>query len=95
MTTAKIKHHRFICDMLSTVYEQKQNDYGDSFGESYKEFGATAPIVRIDDKVRRLKQLLIHNVEQQVSGESTIDTCMDLANYAIMLAIELGDDYDH
>ena len=85
----KVTEHKALCDMLNTVYEQKQNAYGDRFGESYKEFGAIAPIVRIDDKVNRLKQLLVHNADQKVKDEPAWDTCLDAANYLIMLAIEL------
>lgn len=91
----KLKEHKYICDMLHHMYEQKNCDYGDSFGESFQEFGAIAPIVRIDDKVRRLKRLLIHSLDQKVHDESEIDTCMDLANYSIMLAIELQQEAKH
>ena len=85
----KTEQHKQICEMMNKIYARKNSDYGDSFGESFKEFGAIAPIVRIDDKLRRLKQLLIHSADQCVDDEKVTDTCLDAANYLIMLAMEL------
>jgi hypothetical protein len=73
---------------MNRLYEAKNADYGDSFGESVREFGAVAGLVRISDKFNRLKTLLRGNA-QQVQSESVEDTLMDLANYAIMLRMEL------
>ncbi len=85
----KYEKHKYICETLNHIYRSKNHDYGDSFGESFEEFGAISAIVRIDDKHRRLKQLLIHKTDQQVKDESAIDTALDMANYLIMLAMEL------
>lgn len=73
-------------EMLET-YEAKNADYGDSFSKSYQEFGLTAPIIRISDKVERLKSL--SKADARVKDESIRDTLIDLANYAIMTVVEL------
>lgn len=76
-------------EMLDT-YKAKNADYGDSFSKSYQEFGLTAPVVRMSDKVERLKSL--SKGEAQVKDESIRDTLIDLANYAIMTVVELDMD---
>jgi len=68
-------------EMLAT-YKKKNNDYGDAFTESMKEFGLTCSAIRLGDKYRRLKSLL--NKRQCVEDESIEDTLLDMANYAIM-----------
>ncbi|MGM7685191.1 nucleotide modification associated domain-containing protein [Cytobacillus sp. Hm23] len=44
--------------------------------------------MRLDDKMKRLKQL--HNNTAQVKDESMTDTLLDLANYAVMSVMELN-----
>ena len=44
-------------------------------------------LIRIDDKVRRLKNL--RNKENQVKDESIEDTLLDLCGYAILTLMEI------
>lgn len=69
------------------TYIKKNMDYGDSFSKSYQEFGLVAPVVRMSDKVERLKSL--SKAEAQVKDESIRDTLLDIANYAIMTVVEV------
>ena len=83
----KTEKHKLICNKLNALYEAKNEDYGDSFGKSYKEYGLTMPCIRLEDKLNRLKSL---NFSKSAKvNESIEDTLMDLANYAIMTLIEL------
>ena len=75
-----------IVSELRDTYKKKNHDYGDSFTKSFSEFGLISVVVRMSDKLERLKTLCRN--EAQVS-ESIRDTVMDLANYAIMSAVEL------
>jgi len=84
----KSKEHDRICSELTDTYIRKNNDYGNSFGESFDEWGLIAGVVRMDDKMRRLKQLIKGN-PAQVKDESIRDTLMDLANYSIMAVMEM------
>ena len=84
----KIEIHKNICDSLNDLYKKKNQDYGDSFSKSYKEYGLTMSCIRLEDKLNRLKSLN-KNGNAQVKDESIQDTLMDLANYAIMTLIEL------
>lgn len=86
----KAERHLEICRELNTIYKAKNQDYGDSFGKSYKEYGLTMACIRLEDKLNRLKALS-KNGQAEVKDESIEDTLLDLANYAIMTVIEMKD----
>lgn len=82
--------HKQICEKLNEIYQAKNRDYGNSFGEMYKKLGIISAITRIGDKYNRLVSLCTKpESERQVKDETIKDTLMDLANYAIMTIIEL------
>lgn len=85
----KIYKHSEITLELYELYESKNADYGDSFGETYRDLGIISAVTRIVDKVNRLKRLSTH--EAKVKDESLRDTLIDLANYSIMTIIELEE----
>jgi hypothetical protein len=85
--TSNANLHKQILDEMHDTYKRKNADYGNSFEEQYKEYGLLSCNIRLDDKMRRLKQLSKN--EAQVKDESVRDTLMDLANYAIMTVMEL------
>lgn len=80
---------RKITEDMANLYEKKNSDYGNSFSESFDEFGPIAGVVRISDKFNRLKNLIKHDVAQKILDESLGDTLIDMANYCIMLKMEL------
>lgn len=82
----KVRHHADICKALNEIYARKNHDYGDSFGKGYAEYGMVMAVIRLEDKLNRLKSLI--KAESLVKDESMNDTLMDLANYAIMTVIE-------
>ena len=82
----KVRHHASICEDLNEIYARKNHDYGDSFGKGYTEYGMVMAVIRLEDKLNRLKSLI--KAESLVKDESIEDTLMDLANYAIMTVIE-------
>lgn len=88
-TPNNVVQFRNITASMAETYERKNADYGNSFGESIAEFGAVAGVVRIGDKFNRLKNLIKNPGTQRVNDESIADTLLDMANYCIMLKIEL------
>ena len=76
-----------ICRDLMALHARKNNDYGNAAHESYKEFGLISYVIRLNDKMKRLKSLTKPGSKQEVKSESIEDTLMDLAAYSIM-AIE-------
>lgn len=85
----KPAHFDAIVKRMADTYRAKNADYGDSFGQSVKEFGYTAALVRMSDKFNRLKNLMRADAQAQVKDESIKDTILDLACYSVMLAIEV------
>lgn len=71
-----------ITQDMAKTYAAKNHDYGNSFEESLDEFGLVASVVRLGDKMNRIKSLI--KKEAQVKDESIKDTLLDMANYAIM-----------
>lgn len=89
----KVHHHAEICDEIKVLYQKKNHDYGDSFGQSFQDYGILAGIVRMEDKFNRLKKLA-RGGDQKVMDESIRDTLIDLANYSIMTVLELEESDD-
>ena len=77
---------KVVVQELGDIYERKNHDYGNSFSRTFAEFGPIAAVVRMNDKMERLKMLCRG---EALVNESLRDTAIDLANYAIMLVMEL------
>lgn len=86
----KAHKHLELCHILRATYLSKNQDYGDSFGKQFEEYGELSAAIRLEDKLQRFKQLMKNPA--QVKDESKIDTLLDLANYAIMTVIELEEE---
>ena len=82
-----------IANGLTELYERKNADYGNSFSKSFEEFGLTSPVIRLSDKVERLKTL--SKQEAKVKDESIQDTVMDIAVYAMLTLMELMNRETH
>ena len=76
-----------ILKEMQELYEKKNHDYGNSFSETIQEFGFTPAIARINDKLKRVKQMV--KGEQMQVNESMRDNLIDIANYCILTIIEL------
>ena len=81
--------HEKITAQMSKVYKAKNADYGDSFHKSHVKHGSIAALVRMDDKLQRVQNLLLTNNLMNVKDETVEDTLLDLANYSVMLIVEL------
>lgn len=85
----KFELHQKILSDMHELYRRKNTDYGDSTHDTYLKFGAAAYLVRMYDKLNRLHTLTQNNVDINVPSETIHDTLMDLANYAILMSMEL------
>jgi hypothetical protein len=83
----KVKKFAKIAEELSTLYEQKNKAYGDSFGSTYQKLGIISAVTRISDKYNRLCNLAT-NPDIDNLGESIEDTLRDMASYCIMTIME-------
>jgi len=68
---------RVCCENIQLM-DTKQQDYGSNNISAFGEFGV---IVRLNDKMERLKNL---NKMPSVKNESIEDTYQDIANYAVI-----------
>ena len=73
---------------LRDLHAKKNKDYGDAFHKSFEEFGVTAGVVRLNDKMERVKSL-VKNGKAEVKDDSLLDSLKDLGCYAVMLYVEL------
>ena len=74
------------------IFKKKNADYGDAFAT----YGAIGVIVRIGDKIMRIKSLSSNKTKiDQVAGavmdESIKDTLYDLINYAAMALMLMNE----
>ena len=74
------------------LVKKKNADYSseDNPFANFDMFGAYGFLVRMSDKLMRVKQILEHG-EIKVKDESVKDTLMDLSNYANLLIAYLND----
>ena len=84
----KIKEHQDLMNYLHNLYVVKNYDYGDSVHDTYTKYGLTSFLVRIEDKLNRVRTLS-QNSEMLVKTEKIEDTLLDMANYAVLAVIEL------
>lgn len=84
-----------IVNEMYEVYKAKNADYGDSVHDTFLKYGLLSFLVRMEDKISRLRSLTLKGKkEQRVKNESILDTLQDLANYAILAIIELEEQAD-
>ena len=82
----KITFEDILTQMLST-YKAKNADYGNSFDKTLNEFGLVASVVRLNDKMERIKSLI--KSDAKVLDEKIEDTLLDMANYAVLTLLWL------
>lgn len=87
----KIKLHEQLLNDLHILYKTKNADYGDSVHDTYKKYGLTSYLVRVEDKINRARTLN-QKGNQQVLDEKMKDTLLDAANYLILAVIDLEND---
>lgn len=72
-------------DELLQTFVNKNADYGNSFESSLEEYGLIAALIRMEDKMGRLRTLI--KSDAKVKDESISDTLRDLSNYALMASV--------
>ena len=76
-----------VAKEMLAIYEKKNADYGNSFSEMIEEFGFVPAIARINDKLKRVKNMV--KGQRMNVGESLRDNLLDLANYCVITIMEL------
>lgn len=86
-----LDEYKSILLQMSDIYEERNKEYGNSFSKLVDELGIQSAIGQVYHKMSRL-------INESKKDEIKEDTCLDLANYAVMTLMELrrlegGDDY--
>ena len=89
MESEKNKFADVLSEMFNT-YKKKNADYGNSFSETIQEFGYIPAVARINDKLKRVKNMVKGN-EMNIKNESLRDNLMDIANYCVLTIVELDN----
>lgn len=87
----KVSRFKQITNEMVNLYERKNSDYGSSIHDTYMKYGAVAYLVRMEDKINRVRSLTQNN-NQKVEDEKIHDSLVDLANYSILMLLELEGD---
>ena len=81
---------------ITELLLRKNRDYGSSFRKPGIVSGAldakSKLLVRIDDKLKRLANLLKKGTDGEVTDEGIVDTVTDLIGYFVLLKILLDED---
>lgn len=89
-----VEKHHAILEEIGTLYAKKNSDYGNSVHDTYMKYGPVSFIVRMEDKLNRIAALTLGGNGQQVMDERVIDTITDLANYAIIMRVEMEQEME-
>lgn len=77
-------------EMLN-MYQRKNADYGNSFAETIREFGFIPAVARINDKLKRVKNIVKGREMNIIKDESLRDNLMDIAVYSVLTIMELDN----
>ena len=77
-----------IANEIAELVEKKDKDYNSAFSKTLKEYGNVAYFLRIDDKLNRLKNLMLNNNNAEVK-ESVEDTLKDIIGYTLLMLKEI------
>ena len=67
---------------VAELLEQKNHDYGRSYDELREEYGDISFLIRLGDKMNRLKSLVKHPAK--VTTEAVEDTINDIIGYCTL-----------
>lgn len=81
------------CNKLRDLLLEKNKMYGNSFFKTLDEYGNVLICVRIEDKLNRLKQIILNGEKDKETDERLIDTLMDLAGYAILSKVYIDNKF--
>lgn len=84
---AYLREFQSLTTRMLEITTKKNNDYGgatDPF-KNFRDFQELGILVRMSDKFARLRTAIVEKRAFEVVDESVEDTCIDLANYALLL----------
>lgn len=89
-----VERFKQITEEMQELCKRKNSDYGSSVNDTYKKYGMVSYLVRMEDKINRIRNLVL-NGNQKVEDERIRDTLMDLANYSILAIIDMENENEN
>lgn len=86
----QVEQFKALTSEMIATYSRKNRDYGNSFDRMCKEYGNTYPIIHLDEKLARIKSILLTG-DNAVKGETAVDSLLDLACYSLMTIMDLQE----
>ena len=86
--TTYVDYFDEIVEEMKDIHKKKNADYGNNFHKRFEKWGFLTALLRLSDKMERLENIY-EKGDIQVKDESVYDTLIDLANYAVMTAVEI------
>lgn len=83
------------CSNLKSMLVMKNQMYGNSFFKTLDEYGLSLICVRLEDKLNRLKQIILNGKNDNKTDERLIDTLLDIAGYAVLSKIYINSGADN
>ena len=77
-----------LANEIAELVEKKDKDYNHAFSKTLKEYGNVAYFLRVDDKLNRLKNLMLNNNSAEIN-ESIEDTLKDIIGYTLLMLKEI------
>ena len=77
-----------LANEIAELVEKKDKDYNSAFSKTLKEYGNVAYFLRLDDKLNRLKNLMLNENSAEVN-ESVEDTLKDIIGYTLLMLKEI------
>lgn len=81
----RVEIFKKLTQEIAELYEKKNANYGNSFGELFEELGPISGLVPLHNKLNRATTLVKGD---KCYFESLLDTFKDLASYALMNIVE-------
>ena len=73
---------------IAELVKNKDKDYNSTFVKTLQEYGQATYFLRVDDKLNRVKSLLLNNKDTEVN-ESVEDTLKDIVVYTLLMLKEI------
>ena len=73
-----------ISKQIVTLVEKKDKDYNKSFDKSMDKFGDMVYIIRLEDKVNRLENIIMNHGYKVEVDEKLEDTVKDIIGYSLL-----------
>jgi hypothetical protein len=85
----RLTRFNLICDLMASLFELKQAQYGNSTGET----GVLGATLEIQQRAARLRAMVLKNpTHGRDQKQAIIDTAHDLHNYANILILMIQED---